>query len=450
MNSHNTIQSVPSAARRTPRDPSTHSPATVRLTRLELPTYSAHPRSVMPPLFDPESTYPYGGFLTNEPEPKAHTYQAVVIENGLLRVTVLPELGGRILQIQDVRTGTAYLHENDVVRPVRIPPRWAFLSLGIELSFPTTHAPSGNDPVGYELLRRPDGGAGIAVGERDLRWGLCWRAEILLFPCFRGVSVSVRGWNPTTTTRQVQWWSNAAQPAGGDTEFVFPDEPVLQHILGEENGDWPVVAGCDRRWHRNYDSMCGLFWEPTRTDHFGIYHHDRNWGLLHLADPAQLPGKKLWTFGQTGATADWTLGMTRGGSISCEIQSGIPTLQNRFVEFKPGDDLSFVEFWMPVNRRAELDAPQRPTFAAVAAQLGGVAALAAAQVELTSPVGAFWHELMAAHERRDAAWLQVNKKNLPQIWPPTGLALEPALRWAADTDGSEWQYPLELWFCAHE
>lgn len=425
--------------------------STVRIESLDIPTYAIEPRSGLPPLFDPgETMYPYTGYRGTAAQPVMKTYQSVVVENGLLRVTVLPELGGRILQIQDMRTGGTYVHLNDAVRPVRIPPRWAFLSLGIELNFPSTHSPTGMDPVGFELLRGDGGCAGVAVGEREMRLGLCWRAEIKLYPGVRAVCVAVRGWNPTSTPRDVQWWSNCAQPAGGDTEFVYPDEPVLAHIIGEESGRWPVVGGRDLRWHGTYDHMCGMFWEPTKEDWFGAYHHERGWGMLHLGDPETLPGKKLWSFGHTGETADWTLGMTRAGDRTCEIQAGIPTLQKDFAHLAPGDDLSFVEFWVPIDSRDELDPPKRPTHASIVESLGGIERLEAPVRELESPSGAFWKDLMLAHAASDTVFLEDHTDQLPDVWPPVGLDLEPALTWASDAAGGRWRYQLALWHCSHE
>ena len=352
--------------------------SSVRLEKISMPTYVAVSRGQLPPLFDDDNVYPfplypYNGFLRNLPKPELREYQAAIIENEYLKVTVLPSLGGRIMQIEDRKTGGYYLHDNRCVRPARVPPRWNFISMGIELSFPYAHSPTGTEPVDYELIEDAKTGmAGIAVGEMERQWGLCWRAEIRLYPGFRGVVVAVRAWNSTDKNRQVQWWSNAAQPGSRDVEFVYPPEPFVAHIDGEGTGHWPMFKNVDLRWHRTYDRMVGAFMEPTASDWFGIYHHERGWGLLHLSDPNELPGKKLWSFGSNGQTADWSLTMTRDGGTSVEIQSGIPTLQNRKLDFKPGDELLFSEIWMPVDERQELDDGRRPTFAECVRSLGGI------------------------------------------------------------------------------
>jgi hypothetical protein len=202
----------------------------------------------------PFSIYPFDSALENDPVPRLQDHEAVEIENGILRVTVLPSLGGRIYQIEDLSTGGLYLHENRCVRPTRVPPRWNFISLGIEHNFPYAHAATGNEPVGWEFLSKGDA-AGVAVGCREPQWGLCWRTEVWLHPGFRGVVVSTRCWNDTDTARDVQWWSNCAQPGASDTEFVYPGEPYEAHIDGQGSGVWPMFHGIDLRWHKNYNRM---------------------------------------------------------------------------------------------------------------------------------------------------------------------------------------------------
>ena len=426
-------------------------------------TYEVIPRTCMPPVLDRtsgrgDSNYPYPSYLSNHSQPVRKVYRGVEIENESLRVTVLPDLGGRIYQIEDVETGGAYLHENRCVRPVRIPPRWNFISLGIELNFPYTHSPTGNDPVGYELIRDDDAGmVGVAVGEQERQWGLSWRADVRLYRGYRGVVVAVRGWNDTKVRREVQWWSNAAQPSGGDVEFVFPDEPIVAHIESEEKGTWPNFNGTDLRWLRNYDRMVGTFHHPSNADWFGIYHHSREWGLLHLADPDRLPGKKLWSFGHTGTTSDWTLTMTRDGGPSCEIQSGVPGLQDQFLELGPGDDFASAETWQPVDDRSELDEGRRPCFADIEKSVGGINDAPRILPPAASHVPGFlWRELLDTWRRDDESCLGDLEKRLGDEeagWPPRGypdLAL--ALAWADDLRPHFilWKFMRGIHACAME
>jgi hypothetical protein len=428
---------------------------------LSLLTYPTIRRTCLPPLFDRDNVYafpiyPYPAALANDPRPIRRVYRSVEIENEFLRVTVLPDLGGRIYQIEDRETGAAYLHENRCVRPTRIPPRWNYISLGIELNFPYTHSPSGNDPVGYELIRdQDDGMIGVAVGEQERQWGLSWRAEVRLHRGYRGVIVAVRGWNDTSVSRAVQWWSNAAQPADGDVEFVFPAEPIVAHIEGEGNGTWPIFNTIDLRRHKNFDRMVGTFHHPSTADWFGIYHHERQWGLLHLADADRLPGKKLWSFGHTGDTSDWTLTMTRDGGRNCEIQAGIPAVQDQHLDLGPGETCTFVEVWQPIDRRSELDDGERPAFADVAESVGGFRDAPRSLPPAGCRVPGFlWRELLKAWRADEASRLADLEERLSDEeteWPPSGYAdLEQALAWAEERRPSctLWPFMRGIHACA--
>ncbi len=421
--------------------------------QLYLPTYPTRRRSVLPPLYDIDnvyhfSTYPYSGSFTNDaPELKGH--KVVEITNGLLKVTVIPDLGGRIYQIEDVQTGCCYLHENRCVRPTRVPPTWDFISLGIEFNFPYAHSPTGRLPVGYELISDPSTGmAGVAVGEVERQWGLGWRAEVRLYPGSRAVWVCVRCWNPTQTPRDVQWWSNAAQPGGADAEFIFPDEPIIAHIDGEGNGHWPHFNGIDLRYHRNYDRMVGAFIEPSTTDYFGIWHAVRGWGLLHLADPTQLPGKKLWSFGHSGPTSDWSLTMTRDGDTNVEIQSGLPPTQSAKHRLEPRTSFSFCEAWVPVDDRQVFDDGHRPSFAEMSEQAGlDLHVPSIAPIRQDDLASDRWSDLINLYQnaRHEPTALAQLEPGLANDWPPTGMDLEAPLRWACGCRGGFWWYALGVY-----
>jgi hypothetical protein len=413
---------------------------TAKSTSLTLPTYRTIRRSAVPPVFDednvyPFSIYPFESAVRNHPQPELKDYHAIVIENGLLRVTVLPSLGGRIYQIEDVATGSLYLHENRCVRPTRVPPRWNFISLGIEHNFPYAHSPTGTEEVCYEVVETGNYAA-AAVGFREPQWGLSWRTEVRLYSDFRGVVVSTCCWNDTDTARQVQWWSNCAQPGSSDVEFVFPNEPFVAHIDGEGTGEWPIFKGVDLRWHRTYDRMVGVFIEPTTTDWFGIYHHERGWGLLHLADPLELSGKKLWSFGNSGSTAEWSLSMTRDGSRNVEIQAGTPGLQSQTNELKPGAEMAFSEIWIPIDQRRDLDDDRRLTYAGCRALLGAIEK-PVRRLPAHRPAN-LWDELAAAYEQRDEVFLADNASRVEGHWPPTHQDLAAPLDWAAASKLEAW------------
>jgi len=60
------------------------------------------------------------------------TYKALFLENEYLKVTCLPELGGRLHSVLDKTTGAETFHLNNVIKPSMIAMRGAFISGGVE------------------------------------------------------------------------------------------------------------------------------------------------------------------------------------------------------------------------------------------------------------------------------------------------------------------------------
>src|ERR1051325_9945125 len=82
-------------------------------------------------------------------------YRFIVLENDKIKVTICPDLGGRVTSIVHKGSGKEVLYVPDVIRPTRILPRFGFVAGGIEVSFPISHSPTQNDPVLYAIDRTP-------------------------------------------------------------------------------------------------------------------------------------------------------------------------------------------------------------------------------------------------------------------------------------------------------
>jgi hypothetical protein len=46
--------------------------------------------------------------------------QALVLDNGLVRVVILPELGGKIWELRDLTTGRQFLWQNPRIQPTKV------------------------------------------------------------------------------------------------------------------------------------------------------------------------------------------------------------------------------------------------------------------------------------------------------------------------------------------
>src|SRR6185369_10564363 len=148
--------------------------------------------------------------------------------------------------------------------------------------------------------------------------GMEWAVELGLAEGIPALVQRTRFRNQTAGDHPWMSWTIAAVPSTEDTEFVHPPHRVLVHDDRVRESEWP---GDGLNWDRNLQQMTALFWKPGSAPAFGAFHHGLGFGLIHLADPAQLPGKKVWTYGH-GRHRHWGQSSTEGGLCYAEIESG--------------------------------------------------------------------------------------------------------------------------------
>jgi hypothetical protein len=398
---------------------------TIREIQRSLPFHRPVPLTLLPLLYHREHLFPYTSYGDTEAAPAPRAFRMVVLENAALRIEVAPELGGRVYSLFDKRVGKEILFSNPVVKPTRILPIWAFISGGIEFNFPIAHSPTSLAEVGCASGREGNYGF-IRVGEREARTGMEWVVELGLAGDAPVLAQRSAFRNPTGAAHPWMSWTICAVRSTPETEFVHPPHRVLVHDDRVVEADWP---GDGLNWDRHYRQMTALFWKPGSDVRFGVFHHDLGFGLMHEADPAELPGKKVWTYGH-GAHRAWGQATTEGGLSYCEIESGPLLDQSEKPLFPAGAERRLKEYWLPVQSRAECNTLRRP--------------------ELILPE---WREpwLGWKHSVWQTEWEQFREQSgpLPASVVPTGLALEAALRKELAAGNQRAGEPLGLWLAFH-
>jgi hypothetical protein len=393
----------------------------IRETARTLPFYPAVPLTNLPLIYHREHLFPYASYGDTEATPMPRAFRMVALENNPLRIEVSPELGGRVYSLFDKRLGKEILFSNPVVKPVRTLPIWAFISGGIEFNFPIAHSPTSVTEVGCATGRIGDYGF-IRVGEREARTGMEWVVELGLVGDHPVLVQRTALRNQTTAAHPWMMWSICAVQSTNETEFIHPPHRVLLHDHRVEEFEWP---GDGLNWDRRYRQMTALFFKPGSGPQFGAFHHDLGHGLMHLADPAQLPGKKIWTYGH-GAHRAWGRETTEGGISYCEIESGPLLDQSEKPLFPAGAERHYSEFWVPVHSRAHCDGTAMP--------------------RLVLPE---WPEpwLGWKHSAWQTAWetFRQNEGPLPSSPVAPGIALEAALRRELARGNLRAAEPLALW-----
>src|SRR5579863_4936401 len=89
-------------------------------------THNLTPFGPVPTAFDPNGVYPYVSYCETSNRPVLQKYHYIVLENDRLKVTICPDLGGKVTSIICKRSGKEVLYVPDVIRQTRILPRFYF------------------------------------------------------------------------------------------------------------------------------------------------------------------------------------------------------------------------------------------------------------------------------------------------------------------------------------
>jgi hypothetical protein len=120
-----------------------------------IPTYEEGPPDPNPP-FDLFSggrfNYPYTmrENLTDRRRPKV--WRTLNLENEHLRVSVLPDLGGRLWRCVDKANGAQMFYANPSIKFAQVAYRGAWATFGIEFNFPVSHNWVTSSPVDSALV----------------------------------------------------------------------------------------------------------------------------------------------------------------------------------------------------------------------------------------------------------------------------------------------------------
>ncbi len=406
---------------------------------ITLLTHPVVPAGPIPTAQDPDGVYPYESFCETSKRPILRKYRLVCMENDFLNVAICPDLGGRVHSVYLKNAGVETLFVSRVIRPVRILPRHSFIGGGIEVSFPISHTPSQMVPVLHRVEQR-DGRVYVWCGERELRFGMHWTVEYSLGEGDTFLTQRTLFYNPDVLAHPWMSWSNAGIPARPDTEFHFPDGPVLSHGREVKTIDWATQGPCRQS---DVSRMVGFFWKNPRCYAFGAFTPSLSSGLYHIADPALTPGIKLWTDG-VGPDQEWVSQYTLNRDQCLEIQAG-PLVDQSVKEYlQPGQRRHHVEFWIPSATALDIETIRLPS-----PQLQPIEKIPRFGWAREQEVS-MWEQVSRAFQNRQTADLPSPPSLDDNRWAVSGMSeLGEALRWAASQiDGANrdrWLFQLGAW-----
>ncbi len=313
---------------------------------LTLPTYRIGEPEMMPYW---EKIYPYTMFERLSDEKYDRTYKALYVENQWVKALVLPEIGGRLHGAQDKTNGYQFLYNQTTIKPGLVGMAGAWISGGVEWNFPHGHRPSGFRDTDYRLVENPDGSCTAWTGEIDRIYGMRWAVGTTVHPGRNWVETKVRLYNSSPYAHSFQMWATAAVRATHEYQAVIPGEIVTGH--GKQAFyRWPVSKGVNVSYWKNIEPANSFFAWKSEAAYFGGYSPEKQGGLVHVADPHIVRGKKLWTWGTAPSGRIWEKILTDGDLPYFEPQAGAYSdNQPDYHWILPGETKIYSHYWFPVR-----------------------------------------------------------------------------------------------------
>lgn len=277
-----------------------------------------------------------GGFAAGSLDAKTtieRRFKAHVLENRYLKVTLLPEFGGRILSIIYKPTGHEELYRSELGVPYGMGGGafyydWMMVYGGIFPTFPDPeHGKTWLRPWDFKVVRQSEGEVTVAMSIRD---DIAFPSAPKRFS--RGMSgieatylVTLKAGraaldarlvlkNPQNEVLRYEYWTCTTLAPGSDpghpratagAEIVAPvaayATPTWSANIAE--ADASAGPGTHRfeklRSFRNWPSMGIAYAAPDMAGgHFwGVINHDNDEGIIRIADNSVTRGLKMWTWG---------------------------------------------------------------------------------------------------------------------------------------------------------
>jgi hypothetical protein len=332
--------------------------ATVREYRR---TFRTYPFSDPDPIAHASRIYPYFRFDGYTDRPVEREWTVVELENAWIRVTVMPEIGGKVWTAVEKSTGKPFLYGNSVVKFRDVAMRGPWTSGGIEANYGIIgHTPNCATPVDYLTRENPDGSASVVIGVLDLLTRTPWRLEVTL-PADKAYFTTTSLWHNQTPLEQPYYtWMNAGFKAAGNLQFVYPGTHYIGH--GGEASPWPIdpKTGRDLSFYERNDfgSYKSYHVLGREADFWGAYWYDDDFGMGRFAPRDEKLGKKIWIWGLSRQGMIWEKLLTDTDGQYVELQSGrsfnqaaedstrTPFKHRGFLPY--GTD-TWTEYWFPVK-----------------------------------------------------------------------------------------------------
>ncbi|WP_084158119.1 DUF5107 domain-containing protein [Gaetbulibacter saemankumensis] len=269
-------------------------------------------------------------------------YKATIIENDLLKVTVVPGIGGRILSIIYKPTNHELLYQNSLATPFAggdiFYYDWLMIWGGIFPTFPESEhgkmwylpwkaeiITATDDEFALRMTKHDDIDSSGRIPPKQFKYGntgITVSATVRLMRGSSAVHLDLEVQNTRKIPVEYEYWTCTTLAPGskvGDTrspsntEIIAPINKVYipnrwewMTKLETPSGEKDIYQYDKLAEFKNWSDMGIAYASPKITaNYWGVVNHDNNVGVIRVADNKNsTPGLKLWTWGVKSTTHD--------------------------------------------------------------------------------------------------------------------------------------------------
>ncbi len=261
-------------------------------------------------------------------------FHGKILENKFLKVTLVPEFGGRIISMVYKPTGHEELYQNPCGAPYGIGQNWFYYKWLMVYGgiFPTLPEPEHGKawclPWEFEILKETPDTVRCRMSWKDTvkldgidpnKWkygktNLRCDYTLTLIKNAGALEADIELYNDSSASLNYEYWTCLTLAPGsepgnpkctGGAEIIIPAQklkitnyPDIQAQEARVPGEKNIYTFTKLRYWKNWtNDGIAYAWEDSNKNYWGLINHDNEEGIIRVADNNITPGLKIWAWG---------------------------------------------------------------------------------------------------------------------------------------------------------
>lgn len=298
-----------------------------------------------------KNSFPYRQYNSYTRELKTKEIKTATLENDFLKAVFLPDLGGRLWELLDKKTGRNLLYTNDVIRFSNLAIRNAWFSGGVEWNLGIIgHTPLTTEPMFTATLEDEEGNPILRMYEYERIRGVEYQMDFWLGEKDTRLNCRMRIVNSSKEVVPMYWWSNMAVPEYKSGRIVVPASKAFTYRDGEiRKVSVPMVEGVDVSHYEQIPQQVDYFFDiPKENPKYIANINAEGYGLFHTST-SRLQSRKLFSWGNNISSSRWQRFLTENAGRYVEIQAGLGKTQYGCIPMPPHSAWEWMEQYGPIQ-----------------------------------------------------------------------------------------------------